>query len=266
MTIWLVDCEWGYSAGRVGMETAFEPVVFCAQKYRSMERYSFWGRDHGLKHFIEDHQNDLFMSHNNVAEMKYLLRQGVVLPPSWWDTMVGYRVRYNRPGYPDISLIGALTQFGLPHISTVQKTNLRDQILNLQFNQADPVIRAKITNYCYDDCTYCGLVYEQIGDRINPTTMKYWCRYLMAIAKMELRGISTDVGKAHLIWLAGADIADFLRTKVNSIVPVYTNTVLSKKRFLKWAEKIGIEWPWRTNPKGKPIQSIDDDTLKVMSP
>ena len=112
----------------------------------------------------------------------------------------------------------------------------------------------------------CGLIYEQLHDRIDPAVMKYWCRYLMAIAQMELRGVPTDVRKAHLIWLAGADIAEYLRTRVNSTAPIYTNTVLSKKRFLKWVTEIGIEWPWRTNPKGKPYQSIDDDTLKAMSP
>ena len=270
-TVWLIDCEWGYRDGRIDYETAVTPVVFCAQRAplvgdRSQERYSFWGRDHGLKQFIDDHFSTLFVSHNNLAEMKFLLRFGIVLPPSWWDTMVGYKVLYNCPKRPDISLIGVLKQLGLPHISTAQKTNLRDKILNLQFNADSPVDRAIITNYCYQDCIDCGLIYEQIRDQIDPATMQYWCRYLAAIARMELHGIPTDVRKAHLIWLAGTDIADFLRTKVNSTVQVYTNTVLSKKRFLKWAEEIGIEWPWRTNPKGKPIQSIDDDTLKAMSP
>ena len=50
------------------METALVPVVFCVQKYRSPERHSFWGRDHGLVSFMVDHQNDLFVSHNAVAE------------------------------------------------------------------------------------------------------------------------------------------------------------------------------------------------------
>ena len=240
--------------------------MFCLHRYRSTERYSFWGRDHGLKQFIEDHRSDLFVAHNAVAEQKFLMRLDVALPESWWDTMVGYRVLYNCPGHLDVSLIGVLTQLGLPtHISTVQKTDLRDQILNLEFNSDDPAERAKITNYCYDDCMACGLIYEKLHDQIDPATMKYWCRYLMAISKMELRGVPTDVRKAHLIWLAGADIADFLRTKVNSVTPVYTNTVLSKKLFLKWVDEAGIEWPWRPNPKGRLYQSIDDDTFKMMS-
>ena len=180
--------------------------------------------------------------------------------------MVGFRTLYNRPGYQHVSLIDALTQLGLPHISTIQKTNLRDQILNLDFDDEDPAIRAKITNYCYDDCIDCGLIYERLHDRIDPAVMRYWSRYLAAIAKMELKGIPTDVKQAHRIWLAGSDIAEYLSAKVNSTAPVYTNTVLSRKLFFKWVDEVGIEWPWRTNPRGKPYQSIDDDTLKAMSP
>ena len=263
--VWISDAEWGYRDGRINYETSFEPVVFCVQRYRSQERYSFWGRDHGLKIFIEDHKNDLFVSHANLAEMKYLLRLGINLPGKWWDTYVGWRVLNNRPGNLEAGLISALDKLKLPHVSPDQKTILRDWILNLDFDPDSAADRQSITNYCFGDCVGCGLVYERIVQKIDPVAMDGWCRYLAAVARMELKGIPTDARKAHAIWLAGADINDFLREKVNSVFPVYVGPVLSRRQFFNWVASVGIKWPWRQNITGRPFRSIDDDTLKSMT-
>src|SRR5215210_5499335 len=114
---WFCDCEWGFGDGRVGFETSFVPVVFCLVGCRSKERHHFWGGDHGLASFMDLHINDTFVSHNNVAEMAYLLRSGITLPASWWDTYVGWRVLNNRPGNLEASLISALDKLKLPHVS-----------------------------------------------------------------------------------------------------------------------------------------------------
>ena len=96
---WFVDCEWGFLGGRVDMESAFEPVVFCAVGSRSSERLSFWGWEDGLGEFLDAHRADLFVSHNNVAEMKYVLRAGLRLPDRWFDTYVGWRL-LTQPARP----------------------------------------------------------------------------------------------------------------------------------------------------------------------
>ena len=95
--IWAVDSEWGFRNGRVDHESQFEPVVFCAVGIRTGRRVFFWGRDVGLRDFVRQHSDDLFVGHYVVAEMKYLLRLGVPLPPHWFDTFVAFRYVTNGP-------------------------------------------------------------------------------------------------------------------------------------------------------------------------
>jgi DNA polymerase I len=262
---WIADCEWAFRGGRIGYESSFEPVVFCVRRYGSRQRYSFWGRDHGLDNFINDHINDLFVSHFNVAEMKYLLRREIELPQRWFDTYVASRVLTNRPSYPEAGLLSVLGTLGLPHRPPAQKDDMREWILRLQFDPQSTTDRKSIIKYCHRDCEDCGRVYGAICPRIDPVAMTIWCRYLAAAARMELRGVSTDAAMAHKIWLAGADVNDFLREKVNSVYPIYVGTTLSKKRFFAWAASEGIKWPARRNEKGTLFRSMDDATLKSMS-
>src|SRR5688572_3988817 len=115
--IWAVDSEWGFRGDRVDQESAWEPVVLCLVGLRSGRRLSFWGRDPGLRAFFRDHVGDVFVAHYAVAEMKYLLRHGVPLPPNWFDTFVGFRYRTNRPGNLEAGLAPALQRLGLPGLA-----------------------------------------------------------------------------------------------------------------------------------------------------
>jgi DNA polymerase I len=263
--VWFCDCEWGYSQGRIGYETAFEPVVFCLVGCHSKERHYFWGRDPGLKAFMEEHNSDTFVSHVNIAEMSYLIRFAIALPESWWDTYVGWRVLKNRPGNLEAGLLSALDELKLPHISPFKKDEIRARILNLDFDASDPAARREIIDYCFRDCDDCGLVYERIVGQVDPVAMTGWCRYLAAISRMELRGIPVNAALAHVIWLSGADIIDYLFEQINEIYPVFKGWVFSRKRFLEWASSAGIGWPWRSNDRGRLVQSLDDATFKSMS-
>ena len=158
---WFVDCEWGFRAGRDSYETAFEPVVFCAVGCRSGERRHFWGRDGRLRQFIENNSSDTFVSHNNVAEMKYLLRLGIDLPQRWFDTYVAWRRLNNRPGRPEASLTAALGQLGLPHLPLLDKQQWQQKILRLEFDAGSDRDRREIIDYCFYDCDGCAEVYQR---------------------------------------------------------------------------------------------------------
>src|SRR4051794_1373138 len=115
--VWSVDTEWSFRDGRTDQESAWEPVVLCLVSLRSGRRLSFWGRHPGLRAFFIDHADDLFVAHNCVAEMKYLLRLDVPLPARWFDTFVGWRRLANKPGCLEASLSVALHRLGLPHLA-----------------------------------------------------------------------------------------------------------------------------------------------------
>src|SRR5262245_29602495 len=112
--VWLIDTEWGFHDERIDQESAWEPVGLCVVGLRSGHRLHFWGRHPALRTFFSDHTDDLFVSHNAVAEMKYLLRLNISLPPHWFDTFVAWRYLTNRPGYLEAGLAPALLRLGLP--------------------------------------------------------------------------------------------------------------------------------------------------------
>ena len=122
---WFVDCEWGFRDGRIDRESAFVPVVFrpWAENRASGDRS---GGDNGLETFIDNCEGDLFVSHNIVAEMKFLLRLGIALPRRWFDTYAAFRAIRNEPGVIEAGLVAALVGLGLPYSSSVAKGDAAD--------------------------------------------------------------------------------------------------------------------------------------------
>jgi hypothetical protein len=110
MSAWVMDTEFGW---RGGAQTgpAFCPVLCCAVNLVTGQRRSFWGRDPRLKAFIRRHNNDLFVVHDAVAEIGYLLRLGIEPPPRWFDTMIAFRFDRQRQG-PASSAAGRWTTGG----------------------------------------------------------------------------------------------------------------------------------------------------------
>src|SRR5262249_42422608 len=152
----------------------------------------FWGTDPGLPAFFRDHADDVFVSHYAVAEMKYLLRQGIALPGCWFDTFVAWRYLTNRPNPPEAGLAAALQRLGLPGLAPADKKELQLRILHLRLYPDSPADRRAIIHYCYSDCDGGAALYQRLHDRVRPLLMAHWVEYLKAIARMELRGIPFD--------------------------------------------------------------------------
>ena len=176
--IWSIDSEWGFENGRVDQESAWVPVVFCAVGLRSGRRGAFWGRDAGLRDFVEKHHADLFVGHYIVAEMKYMLRLDIPLPPNWFDTFVGYRYLSNGPDRAEAGLLAALRRLNLEHLAPATKQALQQKILALQFDADSSTERREIVDYCLSDCVGCGALYENISARVPACTMSHWSEYL----------------------------------------------------------------------------------------
>jgi DNA polymerase I len=262
-----IDCEWGFTDGRINLESSWTPVTFCAVDSTTGSRHHFWGLEDrlALRDFITAHRHDLWVSHVVVAEVKYLLRLGVELPPRWFDTYVAWRYLHNQPGYPEASLTAVLDALGVPHLALIDKAAIRDRILHLDFDADNSQDRVAIIDYCFSDCDGCGAVYERIHSQIDPTAMNYWCAYLQVVSRMELRGVPVDVHTARLILNARELIVDYLRNQVNQTAQIYQNGVFKRQVFLGWCRRAGIAWPWtRSEATGRPTQSLDDDTMKFM--
>lgn len=258
-----VDTEWGYRDGRRDCESALEPVVLCARVLPSGKEYSFRGRDGGLEAFVADHADDLWVAHSATAEMKYLLRLGIRLPSRWFCTMTAYRHLYNAPGQRDSSLVAALTAARLESLIPFNKTEIREQILELKFADADI---ASIVDYCFADVRATAAIFERWVARVNPERMQYWAEYLVAVARMELRGVPMDTIAMRAVVRNRQHVEAALRAKINATAPLYhAEGSFSRKAFLKWAARRGICWPRKRSPTtGRPYLPINDETLEAM--
>jgi DNA polymerase I-like protein with 3'-5' exonuclease and polymerase domains len=265
---WSVDTEWGYHGSRVGWESQWEPVVLCLVGLRSGRRLSFWGRDARLRHFFREHRDDLFIAHNAPAEIKYLLRLGVSLPPRWFDTMAAWRYATNRPRQPgDVGcgLVACLHALGLPRLAPEVKKELRDNILHLRFDQDCPEARRRVTSYCLTDCDSGAALYDHLKAKVPPGWMNLFSQYLQAVSRMELRGIPLDLTTYDRLQGEAAHLLALLREEINMTWPVYDDGVFKKKAFFSWCKAARIGWPTKLSPAtGKNFLSVDADTMKAM--
>lgn len=240
----VVDTEWGYRDGRLGCETAFEPVVLCAHELESGEDFHFWGEDHRLASFVAAHAGHLWVAHSATAEMKFLLRQGITPPPSWFCTMTAFRAAYNRPGHLNASLLDALAATGLSHLAPTEKMVIRDRILHLRFDAAQELERAAVVDYCFADVRATAALFGKLRPKIDQITMAYWSQYLHAVAKIELRGVPIDSHMLGRIVYNRFTICRDLRNTVNKTVPVYRwDGSFSRRAFFRWIDQQGISWP-----------------------
>ncbi|MBE7464259.1 MAG: hypothetical protein HS116_12340 [Planctomycetes bacterium] len=241
--IWATDCEWGFRNGRPDHESEWVPLVFCLVGLRSGTRYSFWGADPRLKQFVLDHADDLFVSHNNVAEMKYLLRLGIPLPAHWFDTFVAERWRTNAPGNLEAGLSVALHRRGLPNLAPAAKTELQQRILHLRFDPESPEDRREITAYCFSDCDGAAALYTRLADVVRPETMAWWTEFLKAVARMEIRGIPIDLDAYGALRARFPEIREAVCADANQTWPVFVGRSFQRKQFLAWLRHSSIAWP-----------------------
>jgi hypothetical protein len=263
--VWSLDTEWGFRDGRVEEESAWEPVTLCLVGLRSGRRLSFQGRDPGLRPFFGSHGDDLYVAHYAVAEMKYLLRFGIPLPPRWFDTFVAWRYLTNRPGNIEAGLAPALVSLGLPALAPAEKKELQQKILHLRFDRSNPSDWEEIVRYCFSDCAGAAALYRHLVDRVPPALMAHWCEYLKAVGRMELRGIPFDAVEYFRIQRMRPVIKARLIGSVNATWPVFAGETFKRGAFLAWCRSVGITWPVKvSDTTGKPYCPVDKDTLKEM--
>jgi DNA polymerase I-like protein with 3'-5' exonuclease and polymerase domains len=247
--VWSVDAEYGFGGG-AEHESAFVPVVFCAVNALTAERHAFWGRDPRLAQFLRGHAADLFVSHNLIAEAKYLLRLGVTPPARWFDTMLAWRYVSNAEVAPQYGLEAALTQLGLPHAFAGEKDTLRERIGRLDFDAGDAAFRRTVHDYCFEDCEGAARLYWRLAARVPAAWMRYAAEFCLETARMELRGIGMDLRTYARLLERKAEVIRLVTGAVNAVSPVFTDSgSLVRGRFFSWCATNGVGWPLQLSPR-----------------
>jgi hypothetical protein len=263
-TRWSIDTEYGWR-GDDGCESCFTPVVLCLTSLDTDERHAFWGRDGRLSTFIRHHSQDLFISYNLVAEVKYLLRLGVSPPRRWWDCMLAFRFVTNAGVVVPFGLEDALKAYGIPHAFMAEKDELQKWIGELRFNPGNPDHRRRIESYCTADCTSTAALYLRLRGAVPEWWMAYATAFALATARMELRGLTVDLKRYTAVLERKQEIIDRVTAKVNRVCPVFANSRLSPPRFFAWCAAAGVGWPSTYSPRtGKKMLSLDKRNFERM--
>jgi DNA polymerase I-like protein with 3'-5' exonuclease and polymerase domains len=246
--VWSVDAEYGWHGAEV--PSAFVPVVWCATNVATGEQAVFWGRDPRLAAWLDAHRDDLFVSHNLIAEARYLQTLGLRPPARWWDTMIGFRYATNSDTYVPSSLDKALPVYGITHRFGAEKGGLQKWIGELRFDPDSPADLARIRAYCQEDVRTTALLYKALYGRVPDDWMTYLMRYALATARMEARGIKIDTEALAEIQDNREVIVRQLTAEVNATCHVLDGNQVRQKALLGWCIENGIGWPFRT-PTGK---------------
>jgi DNA polymerase I-like protein with 3'-5' exonuclease and polymerase domains len=266
-TRWAVDTEWGFRDDRIDWESRWQFVVLCLVNVDTGRRLVFWKEDiAALRAFFRDHRDDLFIAHGAQHEMKVLLRLGIPVPPNWFCTLAGWRLLKNRPGKQNykVRLTDCLHRIGQPHMAPAEKEKLRDDILHLRFADT-PEGRRDVSAYCLSDCDGAAALFLYLQPRVSAAWMAAHGHYLLAVARMELRGIPLDLLTYDAMQDAAAPMLKSLRDEVNKTWPVYDHEVFKTKQFFRWCRSERIDWPEeRSGTTGRLYKPLDDDVLKDM--
>jgi hypothetical protein len=264
MTTWSIDAEFGWAGGD-RCASAFVPVILCILNTDTGGRRSFWGRDPALAAFVRAHGEDLFVSHNLIAEAAYLLRVGVEPPALWWDSMLAFRYTTNAETVVGFSLENALACHGIPHRFAGEKDQLQKWIGNLQFDNASPDDRRRIQDYCLADCESTAALYHALVGAVPETWMRHAAAFALATARMELRGVAVDTARYAALLERKDEVVRRVTARVNATCPVFVNGQLSRPRFFAWCAANGVGWPSRRSPRtGRELLSLDRRTFERM--
>ena len=263
--VFAVDSESGW-AGGVEVPSAFTPVVFCAIDIVTGERHAFFGRDAVLRRWIQDHDGDLFLAHNLMAEAKYLLQLGVEPPTRWFDTMFAYRYVTNKEKNGKYGLEYALADLGLPYgFSADEKGDLQEKIGNLKFHSSDPVELRRIRDYCFEDALGSGRIYRKLTHLVPTQWMNYVTAFALELAQSELRGVGIDMTAYGQLLERREEVVEVVTRRVNAIEPVFDGDHFNKGQFFSWCVRHGIGWPMSRSPRtGKWFLSLEDEIFDKM--
>jgi DNA polymerase I-like protein with 3'-5' exonuclease and polymerase domains len=260
---WSIDAEYGFY-GEDGRESCFVPVVFCAVNLETGARHAFWGRDPKLARFIRNHDRDRFISHNLIAEAKYLLRLGIDLPRNWFDTMLAWRYVSNAEAVISYNLVAALTKLGLPYgCPEDEKNRLQQRLGSLQFDADSPEERRTIRDYCFEDCAAAARLYRRLAPAIPPLWMNYTAMFCLELARMELRGIGIDLDTYGTLLERRAEVVELVTSRVNAVYPVFRGGQVVRQRFFAWCAANGIGWPCKQGARGHYL-SLDSGAFDQM--
>lgn len=254
LDLWFCDTEF-QDAGAA--DYAVHCVVF--QNFRTGEVVGVW-EPQGNPCPINFTDNTVLVSYYAIAEVRAFLSLAWPVPSRVLDLFAEFRVETNGMLLPSgRSLIGALVHFGLPHMASGEKGEMRDiAIRGGPFSDKE---HTDLLAYCMSDVQALAALYDAMAAKIDWPRALIRGTYMVALSRVEWRGIPINVDALNLALERWDSVKTEMIQAVDVDYGVFVGGSFSQERFLQYLAQHRIAWP--VTETGRP--RLDDDTFREMA-
>jgi hypothetical protein len=258
--VWVLDFEFISESG-----ARPSPVCLVARELTSNRLLRLWRDKFDTRPPFRVDEHALFVAYFASAEWGCFAVLGWPPPARVLDLYAEFRARTNGTVLPaGRSLLGALSYYGIPSITSQEKRANRDLVLRGGPWSAGE--RAEISDYCQTDVDATAALFDRMLPSVRATRQGLGQallrgRYTQAVARMEHVGVPLDVPRLHRLRTHWPWLKAELVQRVDRDFGVYEGPTFKEELFADWLTQHGI--PWRYTSTGRP--QLDQDTFRDMA-
>lgn len=252
----LVDFEYSTSTNLTP-----QPLCVVATEVRSGRTHKKWlDPSSAERPPYRTDDKTLFVSYYAPAELSCHLALGWSMPAHVLDLFAEFRNHTNGKKVPaGRGLVGALTYFGMPFMTSEEKGSMRD--LAIRGGPYSEKERKLLLNYCESDVRALATLFYAMESEIDLPRALLRGRSMKAVAAMERQGIPIDMQTFGSVTANWSALKAGLVRSVDANFKVFEGERFSERRFSEFLHISGMSWP--THPSGRLL--LDRDTFKERS-
>ena len=254
--IWIVDFEFQVPPG-------CKPIPLCVAAFElhSNQTIQYWiDQDSETRFDFPSGPDSLYVSFFASAEVGCHLVLDWPIPNQLIDLYVEFRNLTNGRTLPcGNGLLGAMAYFGLSVMDSSEKSEFRD--LAIRGGPYSPSEKQVLLDYCLADVKATTKLFLAMREQIDYEHALFRGRYMVAVAKIELRGIPVDETILNKLQSSWPQLRSRLIEAVDKEFQVYEGDRFKAKQFSQWLRRQDFTWPCL--PSGQ--LDLKDSTFKEMS-
>lgn len=236
------------------------PVCMVAKELRTGQIWRIFRGEFDSSPPFPIGRDALFVAYYDSAEFGCFKALGWQMPVNVLDLFVEFRNRLNGFSPPaGFGLLGALSYFGIDHISAGEKADKRDLVLRGPPWSAEE--QAEIFEYCGSDVWPLEPLLRAMLPRIYLPHALLRGRYMKAAAAMEWNGVPIDTDTLALLRERWIGIQDHLIAAIDSDYGVFDGRTFKAERWERYLIEHNIPWPRLDSGR----LDLCDDTFRQMA-
>ena len=230
-----------------GLQEGGKPVPICGVflDIKTGQKVRLWQDEFGDEPPFPTGKDTLWVAFVASAETGCFLSLGWPVPVNVLDLQVETRLLTNyidttlRP--PKVSLITALSHFGLDHIDVTEKKDMQE--LALRGGPWSETEGAALLDYCESDVDALNRLLPCLLPKVSLAHALLRGEFMSATARMEHIGVPTDVESLSLIEKHLDSVKEKLIAETDKQYGVYEGTTFKADRFADYLKERNIPWP-----------------------